>query len=116
MFSSQLGDIETVIAQHDGPVILSGDFNTWNKERLSFLKNMITRLRLEEVIFSEEDTKALIRFPLSDPLDHIFFRDLKVREHSPDVLETIRSSDHVPMIVEFYLPEYPSPELSPANF
>ena len=32
-FARQLADIRSVIEAHEGPVIVAGDFNTWNRRR-----------------------------------------------------------------------------------
>ncbi len=103
-YRSQLEEIETRIAVHEGPVILSGDFNTWNRGRMKLLLETADRLGLERMRFTERDERHLRRFPFAHPLDHLFYRGLTPRAERSDVLETVRSSDHLPIIVEFHLP------------
>jgi endonuclease/exonuclease/phosphatase (EEP) superfamily protein YafD len=104
-FKAQLFKIVNRISGYNGPIIFAGDFNTRNKERLRFLSSELKdKLGLETVSFTKEDKKAIKRFPFSTtPLDNIFYsyRDLEVKQESPDVLETIKSSDHKPLFVEF---------------
>ena len=101
-FQSQLHQLEKQVAPHQGPLILSGDFNTWNGRRMAVLQSMVSRLGLTSVCFAREDHQQLKRFLWSDPLDHIFYRELAVRSDSARVLHRLESSDHVPMVVEFY--------------
>ncbi len=104
-FKSQVFKIDNKISRHNGPIVFAGDFNTRNKERLRFLlKELKDKLDLESVPFTKEDRKEIKRFVFSSfPLDHIFYssRELEVKKNSPDVLETIKSSDHKPLFVEF---------------
>ena len=104
-FKAQLFKIADKIRGHSGPIIFVGDFNTRNKERLSFLfKEIKNKLDLEAVPFVKEDKKEIKHFLFSSiPLDHIFYssKELELKKDSPDVLETIKSSDHKPLFVEF---------------
>ena len=104
-FKAQLFKIINKINGHKGPIIFAGDFNTKNEDRLSFLyRELKDKLDLETVVFTKEDKKEIKHFPFSPiPLDHIFYssRELEFKKNSPDVLETIKSSDHKPLFVEF---------------
>jgi endonuclease/exonuclease/phosphatase (EEP) superfamily protein YafD len=104
-YKAQLFEIVNNISGHNGPIIFAGDFNTRNKERLSFLlRELKDKLGLETVPFAKEDKKEIKRFIFSPiPLDHIFYssNELEVKQDSQDVLETIKSSDHKPLFVEF---------------
>ncbi len=108
-FEAQLFKIENEIRGHNGPIIFAGDFNTRNKERLSFLiEELKNKLEFEAVSFTKEDKKEIKNFIFSQiPLDHIFYsgKELEVKKDSPDVLETIKSSDHKPLFVEFKVRE-----------
>lgn len=109
-YRSQLDEIEARIAVHEGPVILSGDFNTWNTGRMRLLLEAADRLGLERVRFTAQDERHLRRFPFAHPLDHLFYRGLTLRADRSDVLETVRSSDHLPIIAEFHLPKPALPQ------
>jgi endonuclease/exonuclease/phosphatase (EEP) superfamily protein YafD len=100
-FKAQLFQIERAISTHAGPVIFSGDFNTWSRSRFSLLSKMATRLGLTQAVFSQTDTRNIKRFLFSPPLDHIFYRGLRQNFIHARVLEQFDSSDHKPMIVEF---------------
>ncbi|NEQ47787.1 MAG: endonuclease/exonuclease/phosphatase family protein [Leptolyngbya sp. SIOISBB] len=100
-FQAQLHQLEERVTHHPGPLILSGDFNTWNRRRMTVLQSVVHRLGLTQVSFPREQHQRLKRFLFSDPLDHIFYRGLEVRSGSARVLHQLESSDHVPMVVEF---------------
>jgi endonuclease/exonuclease/phosphatase (EEP) superfamily protein YafD len=104
-FKAQLFKVVNTINVHNGPIIFAGDFNTRNEDRLSFLlRELKDKLDLETVPFAKEDKKEIKRFIFSSiPLDHIFYSssELELKQDSPDVLETIKSSDHKPLFVEF---------------
>jgi endonuclease/exonuclease/phosphatase (EEP) superfamily protein YafD len=104
-FKAQIFEIVNTISGHNGPIIFAGDFNTRNKERSSFLlRELKDKLDLEAVPFTKEDEKRIKHFLFSPfPLDRIFYssKELELRKGSPDVLETIQSSDHKPSFAEF---------------
>ncbi|RMF21172.1 MAG: endonuclease/exonuclease/phosphatase family protein [Cyanobacteria bacterium J083] len=102
-FQAQLQEIEAVISQHRGAVILAGDFNTWNLSRWLLLLNMARRLNLTPVSFPLMEAIKIKRFLLSPPLDYIFYRGLKQKSANAQVLSQIKSSDHNPLLVELDL-------------
>ncbi len=102
-FTTQLQEIESVINQHQGAVILAGDFNTWNKSRWQMLSQMSARLNLTCVSFSAEDNKKIKNFLLSPPLDYIFYRGLTPKPQTTKVIDNVSSSDHNPLFVELCL-------------
>ncbi|MHC4269012.1 MAG: endonuclease/exonuclease/phosphatase family protein [Planctomycetota bacterium] len=108
-FEAQLLKIVNKVSEHNGPIIFVGDFNTRNKERLNFLlRELKDKLDLEAVPFTKKDKKEIKHFIFSPiPLDHIFYssKELEVKQDSPDVLETFKSSDHKPLFVEFNVRE-----------
>ena len=99
-FQAQLREIEEVIYQHQGAVIFSGDFNTWNRSRWILLLQMARRLDLTPVSFPLVEALKIKRFLLSPPLDYIFYRGFKQKSASAKVIDTISSSDHNPLLVE----------------
>jgi endonuclease/exonuclease/phosphatase (EEP) superfamily protein YafD len=102
-FQAQLHQLEAQLMHHDGPILLSGDFNTWNADRMACLLTITQRLGLSVVEFTWNSHLHLKRFLLSDPLDHIFYRGMQPRSGSADVLAHCATSDHKPMVVEFDL-------------
>ncbi|MBY5991237.1 endonuclease/exonuclease/phosphatase family protein [Ferrimonas balearica] len=103
-FARQVSALERQLARHQGPMILSGDFNTWSDARLAMLGKATGRLGLVPVTF-DDDLRT--RF-LGSPLDHIFHSaDLGVIRDSAQVFHDTQSSDHQPMMVAF---EYRAPD------
>ncbi|MCA9683408.1 MAG: endonuclease/exonuclease/phosphatase family protein [Myxococcales bacterium] len=82
-FAGQLHRIEAAIEQHDGPLLLAGDFNTWSSRRLRRLADLARAAALEPVEFPE-DRRVTI-------LDHAFIRGLRAADAQ---LHRSRASDH----------------------
>lgn len=91
-FESQIRQSMKFIRNHKGPIIYAGDFNTWNSDRLEFLKKLLSVYDLQRI--SLKSTSFL-------QLDHIFIRGFKT--NSAQTLENIASSDHYPMTAELSL-------------
>jgi len=102
-FKDQLVEIFGRIADHRGPVVLAGDFNTWRKSRLAYLGDMAAGAGLVPVDFSPETD--WIESLSDNPLDHIFYSQglLAAKPGSSDVLEEVATSDHRPLYVELIL-------------
>ena len=100
-FKTQLHELESALSTHHGPVIFSGDFNTWSRKRAALLEVVATRLGLTPVDFAPHESNKIKRFLLSPPLDYIFYRGLREKKASAKVLGEIYSSDHKPMLAEF---------------
>lgn len=95
-FEIQIQQALSVLNDHAGPILLSGDFNTWHRGRSEALNRMTDRLGLEMLAYEEDHRK---RF-LGQPLDHIYVRGLEVLEATSHEVE---SSDHSPMSVRLRL-------------
>ena len=95
-YEEQLRTLMQLVAQHQGPLVLSGDFNSWNGYRAQIIRKVINEFGLEEVSF-EQDHR--LRF-LGNPLDHIFVRGLNVLNATTEPTE---SSDHAPLLLEVEL-------------
>lgn len=100
-FKMQLQELELILSTHDGPIIFSGDFNTWNRKRARLLHAAVNRLGLIPVTFTSQESKKIKRFLLSPPLDYIFYRGLWENKAKATVLDHICSSDHKPLLAEF---------------
>ncbi len=87
------------ILEHDGPMIISGDFNTWSKGRHKVIEAMSGRLQLSRVHF--ENSINIKRF-LKYPLDLMFYRGLDLTFASS--LDCGKISDHNPLYARFILP------------
>ncbi len=100
-FRNQLHELELALSAHQGPLIFSGDFNTWSQKRAAILKLVVNRLGLTPVAFTPHESKKIKRFLFSPPLDYIFYRGLSEKKTSARVLDHISSSDHKPLLAEF---------------
>jgi endonuclease/exonuclease/phosphatase (EEP) superfamily protein YafD len=41
-----LEDLKTILKIHSGPIIMAGDFNTWNETRLQLVEEIASDLKL----------------------------------------------------------------------
>jgi endonuclease/exonuclease/phosphatase (EEP) superfamily protein YafD len=103
-FREQIQQALSVLTNHTGPVLLSGDFNTWHRRRAAILKEMTAEQNLRMVDFDEDHRK---RF-LGQPLDHVYIRGLEVLEATT---RTVDSSDHNPMSVRLRTMSRQSPTM-----
>lgn len=92
-FRAQLAEVAALLREHQGPVILSGDLNTWRAERRAIVHEIAAALGLAEVAF-DGPRKQFLRFPL----DHVFYRGLTVQATE---VPAVGSSDHNPLLVTF---------------
>jgi len=83
----QLHALAILLDDHQGPVILAGDFNTWSKTRQQLVDSMLSRYGLTPVSFSPDlRTTAFGRV-----LDHIFVRGFQAEAAR---VVPVASSDH----------------------
>ena len=92
-FRRQIDKIRQVLADHNGPVILSGDFNTWRKKRMKILDTLAIEHDLNALSFQEDHRKKVF----GQLLDHIYVRSLAVKKTSTHF---VKSSDHNPITAE----------------
>ena len=95
-YQTQLEQLFSFVENHQGPIIISGDFNVWNEHRLNLVNNLMQKYGLDAVTLSQDER---LRF-LGYPLDYIFTRGVKVVSAASEV---VTSSDHNPLLVEFEL-------------
>ncbi|MFZ7283189.1 endonuclease/exonuclease/phosphatase family protein [Avibacterium avium] len=95
-YQQQLEAMFKLIEQHQGPIILAGDFNAWNEGRINLIKKLTALYGLATVSFQPDDR---LRF-LDNPLDWVFVRGFSVK--SARTVQTT-SSDHNPLLVELTL-------------
>jgi len=90
-FKTHLDQVFQTLENHHGPIILGGDFNTWNGKRLKYFNQVAASFSLEEI--------AITRKPrithLWQHLDHIYCRGLEIVD--AQVHTHIHSSDHYPI-------------------
>ncbi|NRB41135.1 MAG: endonuclease/exonuclease/phosphatase family protein [Pseudomonadales bacterium] len=95
-YRRQLMAIVERLKSHAGPVILSGDFNTWNKKRLDLLTRFTLEHGLSAIEFHQDHRVQVFGLHL----DHVFVRGFKVKSSQTWVTE---SSDHNPIYAELEL-------------
>lgn len=93
-YNEQIKLIGAKIKEHQGPMIIAGDFNAWSRKRLYLLYSFTRKMNLKPVYYGEDLRKHV--FGMS--LDFIFYRGLEVEQASN--LKT-DASDHNPMLVKF---------------
>ena len=89
-FREQVRRALSVISGHPGPVLLSGDFNTWHWRQWKILGEMANNHGLTTLNYDEDHRKRVF----GQPLDHIYVRGLHVIDATSIRLD---SSDHNPM-------------------
>jgi len=95
-FQRELHKILQHLEQITGPIIISGDFNTWNKKRTRTLIAATQKLGLEMVKYPDHSP---IKSIFKQPLDHIFFRGLTLQ--SSQAINVNLISDHNPILATF---------------
>jgi endonuclease/exonuclease/phosphatase (EEP) superfamily protein YafD len=91
-FTQQFEQVVEVLEAHEGPAILSGDFNTWRQRRTEIVQELTESLGLQSVEFADDHRVRIF----GQALDHIYVRGL----HAADAnTEIVSSSDHNPMSV-----------------
>jgi len=95
-YARQLESIRTVIENHDGPVIVAGDFNTWNNGRDAQVEQLSAELGMTELTFAVDHRVT----PFTHTIDRILVRGLRVRDAKTDIVD---SSDHNPLSVRLSL-------------
>jgi endonuclease/exonuclease/phosphatase (EEP) superfamily protein YafD len=90
-YKAHLKQVFQALCQHTVPILLAGDFNTWNGRRLEYFNHLAASFLLEEV--------QLCRKPklshMLQHLDHVYCRGIEVID--AHVHTNIHSSDHFPI-------------------
>ena len=94
-YQEQLDQLTDALKGHDGPVILAGDFNTWNLRRLAHFFDVSAEAGLTEAVM---DRKTRLTH-MNQHLDHVFYRGLKLQSIAS--LDHFQSSDHAPIAATF---------------
>jgi len=98
-YAEQIDQIGAVLGLHSGPVILGGDFNTWNPARLAHFQRVTSEAGLVEAVMVRSSKLA----HMNQHLDHLFYRGLRLE--SVESLESVQSSDHAPIVATLtYVP------------
>ena len=82
--------------EYDGPMIVAGDFNSWNASRRKKLREFIDALGLDSVFLGKN---SKIKSFMGNHLDFIFYRGLELLDS--EVLDDHGLSDHNPLFAKF---------------
>ena len=96
VFEKELEKIKLVLTTYTGAMIVSGDFNNWSKKRIKALEEFQTELSLQK---AEIEGGHHIKHVFAKPIDHIFYRDLKLIK--AEAIDTKNISDHNPIHATF---------------
>ncbi len=94
----QIGALEQIVRAHQGPVIVAGDFNTWNDEREQLVYQKMIDLGMNQVAFEPDHRVSFF----NHKVDGVFYRGLEVMK---SLSHQVESSDHNPLEVHFRLRE-----------
>ena|GEM_PF-1168232 len=108
LYEQQLSNITQLLTLHHGPIVLSGDFNTWKRKRGQILKQNTEALGLREVHF-ETDFRSQV---FGHVLDRFYIRNIHLEASQT---EHYHSSDHNPLQVTLRLDSSPKHTLEGSN-
>ena len=95
-FEEQIRRALESVSDHDGPILLSGDFNTWHMGRMEKLRKMLDPRGFVALEYDVDHRKRAF----GQALDHIYVRGLEQIEATTSLVAT---SDHNPMSVRLRL-------------
>jgi endonuclease/exonuclease/phosphatase (EEP) superfamily protein YafD len=95
-YRTQLQQLYDVIAHHEGPMIVAGDFNSWSHRRMREVQKLVKRLNLADIEYEVNNTKHVF----GRAIDHVFYRGLDMISNR---VWQVTSSDHNPISVDFRL-------------
>ena len=81
---------------HKGAMIIAGDFNSWNKQRMAKLHELREKLGLKAVPFKQSD---FVKSFMGNHLDFIFYRGVELVDYWVDKEHSL--SDHNPLYAKF---------------
>lgn len=91
----QLRQLTSVFANHDGPAVMAGDFNTWSKKKMKYLREFARESGMTEVQFHNGNQRMKT---FGKYLDYIFVKNVEVLDSH--VYGDRDGSDHKPMTVK----------------
>ncbi|MBI2519636.1 MAG: endonuclease/exonuclease/phosphatase family protein [Bdellovibrio sp.] len=97
MHQAHIDQVFQVLASHPGPAVLAGDFNTWSRKKLEYLKNKAKKSGLKEVEFPDGSERM---HTFGYPLDHVFLRGLCAQ--NAQIHGDIQGSDHKAMSLKVH--------------
>ncbi|MFO1284555.1 MAG: endonuclease/exonuclease/phosphatase family protein [Burkholderiales bacterium] len=96
-YRRQLESLAATLADHRGPVVVGGDFNTWSPVRAALVDEILAGVGLAPIV-PVVDRRS--RF-LGLPADHLYVRGLVAVDAA---VASLDSSDHVPIVAALAFP------------
>lgn len=93
-YRQQMEKLYEVVKQHDGPMIVAGDFNSWSSSRMEVVQHLVQRLDLAELDHPVNHKTHIF----GNAIDHVFYRQLEIVSNK---VWQVSSSDHNPISVKF---------------
>ncbi|CAH0524963.1 endonuclease/exonuclease/phosphatase family protein [Vibrio hippocampi] len=93
-YQQQLSSLIHDLQQHQGPLLIAGDFNSWSEARQDVIDEVVSLLQLQEVSFAQDNRTRFY----NRPLDHVYYRGMTL---SHSVAPETQASDHNPLVAEF---------------
>jgi len=95
-YRDQIKLMTQVLDAHAGPVIVSGDLNTWSDRRIGIVDDFAAQAGLKGLSFESDDRTTMF----GHQLDHVYFRGVELVAAEAHAVKT---SDHNPILAEFRL-------------
>ncbi len=96
IFKQALSKIQKKLFGCAGPMIVAGDFNNWNLQRVNALHKFQLELGLKKALI---ESQQHIKKVFDKPLDHLYYRDLTLLKS--EAIDTQNISDHNPIYATF---------------
>ena len=93
-YTQQMQSLQAIIEQHQGPVIIAGDFNNWSRKRSRIVQAIMVELNMQSLIY-ENNSRSTV---FGKAVDNIYYRGLEVI--AQEVIDT-NASDHNPISASF---------------
>jgi endonuclease/exonuclease/phosphatase (EEP) superfamily protein YafD len=94
-YGAQLDAVADALSGHRGPIVVAGDFNTWNDDREAAVRALATRLSLVPAAFEAD---ARTHFMGGHIFDRVYGKGV---EFVAAAAWNVTSSDHNPLLVDF---------------
>ncbi|MHC3994117.1 endonuclease/exonuclease/phosphatase family protein [Thiomicrolovo sp. ZZH C-3] len=96
VFIEEIDRLRIALQQRKGPMIVTGDFNTWSRKRMEYLERFARSIDLLPAACANGHH---IKQRFSKPLDHLYYRGLTLL--TAEAVDTGRVSDHNPILATF---------------
>jgi endonuclease/exonuclease/phosphatase (EEP) superfamily protein YafD len=96
VFVEEIDRLIEALQLRSGPLVVTGDFNTWNRKRMDYLESFALAINLEPARFKNEQH---IKQRFSKPLDHLYYRGIELLH--AEAVDTGKVSDHNPIVATF---------------